>query len=181
MRIIGGRKQRLQIHAPKGLPVRPTTDKTKESVFNILNNWFDFEELEVLDLFSGTGNMAYEFASRECRQVTAVEENPKAVDFIRETARKHGFSNLEVVKADAFTFLRKGSLAYDLIFADPPYDMKEAGRIYDFVFENNLLKTGGWLMIEHSKTSDYSTYKHFSEVRKYGRTMVSVFKLPEKE
>lgn len=179
MRIIGGRKQRLQIHAPKGLPVRPTTDKTKESIFNILNNWFDFEEVEVLDLFSGTGNMSYEFASRECVQVTAVEENPKAVQFIRDTARKHDFDNLEVVKADVFTFLRKGLSGYDLIFADPPYDMEEITRIHDFVFENNLLKPGGWLMIEHSKTTDFSTYNYYSDVRKYGRTMVSIFKLPE--
>lgn len=178
MRIIGGTRKSLRIHPPKGLPVRPTTDKTKESIFNILLNVFDLEEVEVLDLFSGTGNMAFEFASRGAIQVMAIEQNPRAVQFIREAAKKMDFDMLQVVKADVFTFLRKAPQQFDIIFADPPYDMEEIDRIHRMVTDNDLLKEGGWLIIEHSKNSDLSEMQYFADSRKYGRTILSIFKKP---
>lgn len=176
MRIIGGTKKNMRIHAPQSLPVRPTTDRTKESVMNILMNVFDFEDIAVLDLFSGTGNMAYEFASRVAIAVTAVEEHAKAVQFIRDTARRLELENLQAIKADVFTFMMKTYDTYDVIYADPPYDMDDIGRIHEYVFENNLLNDGGWLIIEHSKRDNFSELPYHADSRKYGRTILSVFK-----
>ncbi len=179
MRIIGGEKNNLRIHAPKNFPVRPTTDRTKESIFNILNNVFDFEELSVLDLFSGTGNMAYEFASRGALEVIAVESFPKAVGFIRDTAKKLELANLHVVRADVFAFIRSSHAQYDVVFADPPYDMDNIRQIHEDIFNQDYLKPGGWLIIEHSKRDDLSDMACFAEARKYGRTIVSFFKQKE--
>lgn len=178
MRIISGTRKSLRINPPKGLPVRPTTDKTKESVFNILLNVFDLDEVEVLDLFAGTGNMSFEFASREAVQVIAVEQNAKAVQFIRDMAKKMKFTNLQAIKADVFTFLRKAPQQYDIIFADPPYDLDEIARIHNMVLENECLKPGGWLIIEHSKNDDLSGLEYYADSRKYGRTILSIFKKP---
>jgi len=179
MRIIGGEKKNLRIHALKNFPVRPTTDRTKESIFNILNNVFDFEELSVLDLFSGTGNMAYEFASRGAEEVIAVESFPKAVGFIRDTAKKLELDNLHVIRADVFSFIRSSHAQYDVVFADPPYDMDNIRQIHEDIFKQDFLKPGGWLIIEHSKRDDLSDMTCFAEARKYGRTIVSFFKQEE--
>ncbi|MDZ7775569.1 MAG: RsmD family RNA methyltransferase [Bacteroidales bacterium] len=179
MRIIGGDKKNIRIHAPATLPARPTTDRTKESVINILWNVFDFEDIAVLDLFSGTGNMAYEFASRGAIEVVAVEENAKAIQFIRDTAKRLDFDNLRVIKSDVFTFMMKDKTTYDVIYADPPYDMEEISLIREYVFEHHLLNPGGWLLIEHSKRDDLSGLAYHAESRKYGRTVLSIFKFTE--
>ena len=127
MRIIRGRYQRRRIEAPHTLPVRPTTDMAKESLFNILENYMDFEEVEALDLFAGTGNISYELVSRGCPRVLAVDENQGCVKFIRETATKLSMDELSVVRADVFRFVPKHTLKYDLIFCDPPYDCEHYG------------------------------------------------------
>src|SRR5687767_3873418 len=128
MRIIGGSHRSRKINAPD-LPLRPTTDFAKESIFNILDNRFDFERLHVLDLFSGTGAISYEFASRGTKHITAVEKNLKAFKFIREKAAEFGFNSIHVLKTDAFRFLEKCSDKYDIIFADPPYDIPDPGKL----------------------------------------------------
>lgn len=176
MRIIGGKRKNLRIHAPKGLPVRPTTDLTKESIFNILTNYIDIDGLEVLDLFSGTGNMSYEFASRDCNEVIAVEQNYRAVKFIRDTSRKMEFENMKVIKADVFSFLKSTPYTYDVIFADPPYILKNIPDIHKLVFENKLLNPDGWLIIEHPKEVEMSSLEGFDNQRKYGRTILSIFR-----
>ena len=125
MRIISGKFRGKQIHPPSGLPVRPTTDFAKEGLFNILNNLVDIEELKILDLFAGTGSISYEFFSRDCLEVTAVDNNPKCVAFIERTAESMKAENLNAIRADAFRFIQFPGTAYNLIFADPPYDMKK--------------------------------------------------------
>jgi 16S rRNA (guanine966-N2)-methyltransferase len=177
MRIVSGRYKRRIISPPKNLPVRPTTDMAKESVFNIMGNYIDFKGCSVLDLFAGTGNISYEFVSRGCPSVTAVDKDFGCVRFIRETATKLEMNELTVVKQDVFRFLDNIKTTYDLIFADPPYNMENIVELCNKVFEKQLLKAGGWLIIEHPAEIDFSNEYHFYEHRKYGRVNFSLFKM----
>lgn len=176
MRIISGTHKGKAIVAPKNLPVRPTTDFAKEALFNILENNFNIDELDVLDLFSGTGNISYEFASREAKSITSVDQNFNCYNFIRRTAKELQFLAISVIKADVFKFLYNHKKQYDFIFADPPYDLKNIDEIALFVFQFKLLKEDGWLIVEHDKRTDLSKHPNFSQLRKYGNVNFSVFK-----
>lgn len=174
MRIISGTHKGRPIYTPKNLPVRPTTDFAKESLFNIFNNNFDFEEIKVLDLFTGTGGMSYEFASRGSKDITAVDSNYKCFAFVKETVSKFDF-NIRVIKSDVFAFLKNHKNTYDIIFADPPYESEKIEVIPQLVFANNMLKKGGWLIVEHSVRTDLSKEEHFLEKRTYGNANFSIF------
>lgn len=169
MRIISGKNKGRHINAPTTLPVRPTTDLGKESLFNILNNYFYFENLTVLDLFAGTGNITYEFASRGAISVLAVDLHQPCVDFIKKTVSQLQFDNVSVLKADAFQFTEKCRQKFDVIFADPPYNLAGFEKIVENVFANGLLKPDGWLVMEHPKEYDFSQHPNFYEHRKYGK------------
>ncbi|MCL2167666.1 MAG: 16S rRNA (guanine(966)-N(2))-methyltransferase RsmD [Lentimicrobiaceae bacterium] len=169
MRIIQGKNKGRHIEAPASLPVRPTTDLGKESLFNILNNYFFFDKITVLDLFSGTGNISYEFASRGAISVTSVDNYQECVNFIRKTAEKLQFEQLNVIKEDAFSFVESSRQKFDIIFADPPYELKGWEKIVEHVFTNQLLKPCGWLILEHSQDYNFSKHPNFYEHRKYGK------------
>lgn len=169
MRIICGKNKGRQITAPANLPVRPTTDMAKESLFNILNNYFYFDRVTVLDLFSGTGNITYEFASRGALSVTSVDINQRCADFIHRTVNQLSYNQVAVIKADAFLFTQRCKQQFDIIFADPPYDMEGIGKIIDNVFAQNLLKPDGWLVMEHPKHYDFSQHPKFYDHRNYGK------------
>lgn len=173
MRIIGGSHKRRVIRTPGTLPVRPTTDLAKEALFNVLNNNFDFEAIRVLDLFSGTGNIAYEFASRGALEVVAVDENFKCIAFINETRQMLDFENLNVIRSDVFRFLGHARQGFDIIYADPPYDMKNMDIIPQIVFERDLLAPQGWLIMEHPVEVSFDKHEYFLEKRKYGKVNMS--------
>ncbi len=175
MRIIRGRYQRRQINAPASLPVRPTTDMGKESLFNILENFVDFESVRALDLFSGTGNISYELVSRGCLAVTAVDKDNGCVRFIRETATKLQMNELMVVSADVFTFLKNHKTKYDLIFADPPYDCTEYERLISLVLDNDMLNENGTFIVEPDRMHDFSNHPRFKDHRKYGKVNFTFF------
>lgn len=176
MRIISGKYKGKRLIAPKKLPVRPTTDMAKEGLFNILNHRFHFEETQVLDLFSGTGNISYEFASRGAVSITAVDGHVGCIQFIYKTATELEFP-INVKKADVFKFLERDKAKYDIIFADPPYDFKEDLflKLPDLVFKNRLLKEGGVLIVEHSPQTSLDEHPHFRDKRKYGSSIFSFF------
>lgn len=177
MRIISGVYKGKRILAPKNLPVRPTTDMAKEALFNILNNQFYFKDVTVLDLFSGTGNISYEFASRGAKHISAVDMNGNCIKFISRMARELNF-NITPIRADVLTYLEKSRLKCDIIFADPPYDsaLLDFENIPQLVFKNDLLEANGILVIEHSKQMDLSQCQNFSNSRKYGGSVFSFFK-----
>lgn len=162
--------------APAKLPVRPTTDFAKEALFNILNNSFYFDEVTVLDLFSGTGNISFEFASRGCLQITSVDENAGCIQFIQKTSKELEFP-IHTFKSDVFKFLEKTAITADIIFADPPYDfgIEQFTTIAATVFERNLLTGEGYLIIEHSKHTDLSELPFFTFSKKYGGSVFSFF------
>lgn len=176
MRIISGIHKGRRLIAPKKLPVRPTTDMAKESLFNILRNRYQFSSLKVLDLFAGTGNISYEFASRGAEAITAVDAHSGCVKYINETASTLEMP-IETLKSDVYDFLGRETAAYDLIFADPPYDFEDTQfiKIVELVFDRNLLKAEGSLILEHSKHTDLQNIRNFKELRKYGGSAFSFF------
>ncbi|NNL31997.1 MAG: 16S rRNA (guanine(966)-N(2))-methyltransferase RsmD [Flavobacteriaceae bacterium] len=177
MRIISGFHKGRKILAPKKLPVRPTTDMAKEALFNILNNRYYFEDISVLDLFAGTGNISYEFLSRGCTSVVAVESHYACIKFMNEIAEKLELP-LQTIKSDVFKYLEQSTQQFDVIFADPPYDfsIENFVRIADLVFENKLLSIDGSLIIEHSKHTDLSSTVHYVSSKNYGGSVFSFFK-----
>ena len=175
MRIIGGIHRGKQLLPPKNLPVRPTTDFAKEGLFNILNNKLDFEDLTVLDLFCGTGNITFEFASRGAKKIISIDSHTPCLNYIKDTSKQLQFKTIFTERADVFTFLAKSHGTYDLVFADPPYDLPNIEKIYDLVIEKKLLNTDGILIIEHGKETDLSSKSYFVECRKYGNVHFSFF------
>ncbi|MCG8582421.1 MAG: RsmD family RNA methyltransferase [Bacteroidales bacterium] len=176
MRIISGSLKGRRFSPPKSFSARPTTDIARESLFNVLNNRIDFEELSVLDLFGGTGSISYEFASRGCEEITTVELNFKHFSFIKSMVKEFDLDQvINVIKADVFKFLKKCSFKYDLVFADPPFDLKEFETIPDRFFQNSLLKDEGVFILEHSDKMNFEDHPNFSEVKKYGKVHFSFF------
>lgn len=179
MRIVGG-KYRGRIFTPgKSFKARPTTDMAKESLFNVLQNYTDFEQIRALDLFSGTGSISYELTSRGCTDVTAVEINPAHVQFIKEVIEKLDEKHIRLVKSNAFVFAARIKEQFDLIFADPPYDHPKFGEVAELIFTNNLLKSDGIFILEHSSEYDFANHRHFKELRRYGSVHFSIFKIAE--
>lgn len=178
MRIISGSHKGKRLMAPKQLPVRPTTDMAKEGLFNILNNRYYFDVIKVLDLFSGTGNIAYEFASRGSLDITAVDGHFGCVKYIEKIASDLKFP-IKSIKMDVFSFLEKTPEHFDVIFADPPYNMptEDFNRIKELVFDRGLLNPGGSLIIEHEKHTQLKEDEGFLEHRKYGGSVFSFYSI----
>jgi len=176
LRIISGTYKGRQIHPPKSIQARPTTDFAKENLFNILETRLDFEGKNVLDLFAGTGNMSYEFISRGCAYVTAVEMNFKHIKFIKKTLALLEMQNIEVKRKDVFKYLESPDQSFHVIFADPPYQMKEMGDLPDRIFSTTILQKDGYFILEHSKHTDFSGHPNLHEKRAYGSVHFSIFR-----
>jgi 16S rRNA (guanine(966)-N(2))-methyltransferase RsmD len=174
VRIIGGTHKGRIIKVPQGLPVRPTTDFAKEGLFNILANKVDFEGLRVLDLFSGTGHISLEFASRGAAYVCAVDKNVGCANFLKCIASELKLE-ITVVKSDVFTFLKSAGAEYDLIFADPPYELPNIQQIHELVFSGGFLNEKGLLIIEHGPKTNLNDLSGFTQKRKYGNVNFSFF------
>ena len=177
MRIISGRWKGRHLIAPSSLPVRPTTDMAKEALFNILTNEFDLDGVAVTDLFAGTGNISYEFASRGALNVRAVERDRGCVKYIASTALTLEFPQIEIIPADVFRYVGRQQPASDIIFADPPYDLQSEKyrELVEAVFANGLLSDSGILVVEHSKSIDLSDMRYFMQMRHYGTVHFSFF------
>ncbi|WP_395053029.1 RsmD family RNA methyltransferase [Flavobacterium sp.] len=182
MRIISGKFKGRRISPPRNLPVRPTTDMSKEALFNVLNNHFNFDELRILDLFTGTGNISFEFGSRGSKPITSVDADFGCIKFIKQTADEFEF-DITAIKSDVFKFLEKHKASYDIIFADPPYniDQKEFEKIVGLVFENELLDEGGMMVIEHSKHTKLNHLTNYSFQKNYGGSVFSFFEFESNE
>ncbi len=175
MRIVSGIYRGRRLVPPVNLPVRPTTDFAKEGLFNVLNNQVDFESLKVLDLFAGTGSIAFEFLSRGAIEVTAVDSNHRCIEFIKKTAELFGTRNIKPVKSNSFVFIKHMISTYDLIFADPPYDLEGIESIPDLIFGSNLLAEQGLLILEHSTSYKFEKHPHFDAHRQYGSVNFTFF------
>lgn len=175
MRIVSGTCRGRVITPPKGFKARPTTDFAKENLFNIIANHFYFDDLDVLDLFSGTGAISYEFASRGAKNVTSIEMDKLHQSFISRTVELLKLTQIRSFRLNAFTFLKTCKLSYDFIYADPPYDLEEIDTIPDAVFSKSMLNEDGWFVLEHSRNKDYSSHPNFQSKRAYGSVNFSIF------
>ncbi|MDG2331877.1 MAG: 16S rRNA (guanine(966)-N(2))-methyltransferase RsmD [Flavobacteriales bacterium] len=174
MRIISGKYRSRRITAPKGIKARPTTDFAKESLFNILNNWFDMDEIEVLDLFTGTGNISFEFGSRGAKNIIAVDISNLSYRFITSMASEMEMP-IQALKADVFRFIPSHNGKYNVIFADPPYTHAQIESLPSLILKQDLLKPNGILVVEHDKEVNFESEERFLESRQYGRVNFSFF------
>jgi len=176
VRIISGKYKGKILHPDKNFNARPTTDFAKESLFDILANQFDFEDIEVLDLFSGTGSISFEFASRGSKHIEAVDINYKYVSYISKIGRELKFNQLKVHRINAFQFIKICRKEFDIIFADPPYDMEGVDTLPEIVLNKKILKPGGVFVLEHSKNLLFAGNAHLIDHRNYGSVNFSFFK-----
>lgn len=175
MRIISGKYRGRMIHPGKEFTARPTTDTAKESLFNILMNTYDLEEIDVLDLFAGTGSISYEFASRGCKSIETVELNYKHAGFISKMVQELKFDQLRLIRTNAFHYLKACNRKFDIIYADPPYDLEEIETLPEIIISKGLLKEGGVFILEHSKNMNFSNHEKLSDHRAYGSVNFSFF------
>lgn len=177
MRIIRGKYGRRRFDVPSNITARPTTDFARENIFNVLENMVDFEGKTALDLFAGTGAISLEFLSRECASVTAVEKAATQYNFIRKVAEQLGDTNLRLVRGDAVKYAQTATTKFDIIFADPPYDMPGFAEIPGIILGSQMLKEGTVVIIEHSRNHDFSQLPHFVDHRTYGSVNFSIFRI----
>ncbi|MCD4769852.1 MAG: 16S rRNA (guanine(966)-N(2))-methyltransferase RsmD [Bacteroidales bacterium] len=177
MRIISGKYRGRQLNLPKGFKARPTTDYAKESLFNILSARYDFDEMNILDLFAGTGSIGLEFYSRGAPVVHMVEANFKHFTFIRKCIATLDAKGAMAIHSNIKTFLKGYRYKYDIIFADPPYNLPWLDTIPDLVFEAGVLKKEALFILEHPKDLNFSSHRFFTEHRYYGSVNFSFFNL----
>ena len=175
MRIVGGKFKGRVFSPNKKFGARPTTDLAKEALFNILANRYNFEGMHVLDLFSGTGSIGYEFISRGASEVTFIELDFSHVRLIKNVTTKLEITNARIIRSDVFRFLKKCPSKFDIVFADPPFELKQLNDIPQAVFKADILKNDGLFILEHPGKYDFSKHPNFTEIRKYGKVNFSFF------
>lgn len=176
MRIIGGMLSGRRISPPARMPhTRPTTDRAREALFNILSNRLDLEAVSALDLFAGTGSIGFELCSRGASRVIAVEKDPAMHAFIRQTAQSLALDNHQVLRMDAFQYLEGCSETFRLILADPPYAMAGLERLPEMVFGRDLLAPDGYLVVEHAGHFSFPDRGDLVLRRDYGDSSFSFF------
>ena len=177
MRIISGKFGGRKFYPPADKwPTRPTTDISKEGLFNILNNRLDWEEVKMLDLFGGTGNHCYEFISRGCEDATYVDQFMGCIKFVNEIRDKLQLQNeLRIVKSDVFKFIHSTKEKFDYIFAGPPYPLPNIPVIPDLIFEKELLRPDGLFVMETNTDHKFEHHPNFKQLKKYGTTLFWFF------
>lgn len=176
MRIIGGKYRGRRINPPGNFKARPTTDFAREGLFNILNNRVDFQTITILDLFSGTGSISYEFASRGASIVHLVEKDFKHISGIKKILKDLELDNVKPIHIDVMAYLKTCSIKYDIVFADPPYELSWLTELPDLVSQAGIIKDDGFFILEHPRDLSFTEHKLFFEHRNYGGVNFSFFK-----
>lgn len=179
MRIITGKVKGLKLKSPKGFSTRPTSDRVKESVFNVLNGMLDFNEVNaVLDVFAGTGSLGLEALSRGAKTVTFIDF--ATTDIISENVRRAKFTDAAtILRGDFANAMKKISLQqskFDLIFIDPPYKKNLVESTLELINSLDILNEGGLIVVEYGADEIINT-KNFDSIKKitYGRTTAVEF------
>lgn len=176
MRIIGGKYKSYKFNPPRNIDARPTTDRAKESLVNILISGVGIEGKSCLDLFCGTGNISFEFASQGAQNITSVDINDNSVQFVKNTFKTLGFENFETFKKNVFKWINeKHNKKFDIIFADPPYDLSGIDTLPSLIFESDLVNENTVLIIEHRSNFKFLN-ENIYDSRKYGQSTFSFFR-----
>lgn len=178
MRIITGKYGRRRFDVPTNISARPTTDMARENIFNVLGNLIDLDGAHALDLFAGTGAITFEFASRGCASVTCVEKAATQHNFIRHVKEKLGADEVMPIKGDVFRFIATCQKQFDIIFADPPYDLPQLPELPEAIMQSAMVKSGTLIVMEHSRKNDFSQLPNFLQHRVYGKVNFSIFQMP---
>lgn len=176
MRIIRGKYGRRRFDVPTNITARPTTDYARESLFNVIENLVDLDGLTALDLFAGTGAVSFEFLSRGCASVTSVEKASTQFNFINKVKKLLGDDNITAIKGDVYRFMGSCTRTFDIIFADPPYDLPTLPKLPEAILASSMVKEGTIVIVEHSKHNDFSMLPQFMQHRTYGKVNFSIFK-----
>ena len=176
MRVISGSLGGRRFNPPQLANTRPTTDFGKTGLFNILNNHIDFEEVSFLDLFSGTGSISYEFASRGCKNILAIDQDQQCVKFISKMIQEWKLEGMEVIKGDVLKFIETSRQKFDVIFAGPPYALENIAKIPKIIFDRDLLNDDGWFILETDPRYDFSAHPSFARKTNYGQTTFHFFR-----
>ena len=171
MRIISGVHKGKKIQAPTNLPIRPTTDRAKESLFNILENRYVFENKKILDLFSGSGNISFEFSSRANVEISAVDNNLNCIEFIRKINKELNY-NITTVQSDCIKFIYNTNEKFDIIFMDPPYNYEQYHALRELIIVKKIINRDGCLIIEHDRNTIFKDDN--IDLRKYGKVYFSI-------
>ena len=175
MRIISGSHKGRQFNPPKGFRSRPTTDLARESLFNILANTYQINGLTIIDFFAGSGSLSFEFASRGAAKVISVEKSYPVYKHLLNNVKEFGFTNIEVIIKDVFQWIEKNDVKADIIFADPPFELKGVDELPQRIFNKGLLNPGGCFILEHSSLLNFEEIKEYSYTKKYGAVHFSFF------
>ncbi len=175
MRIISGHLKGRRLPIFKNMGTRPTTDFAREALFNLIEHKKDIDECTFLDLFSGTGSISFEFISRGAKSGMCIDMSKNSQVYRKKCMKEFGIENLTSIRKDVFSYLKKAKDKYDIIFADPPYQLKEIPLLPNLVYDNHLLNENGLLVIEHPKEVAFGKHPNFVETRNYSTVHFSFF------
>jgi len=178
MRVITGKARGVVLKTPEGMATRPTADRVKEAIFNIIQ--FDVPTSRVLDLFGGTGQLGIEALSRDAKFAVFVDEREDACRLIRENLKRTKFESLaRVIRSDYMAFLRSCKDKFDIILLDPPYAEVFLENSLKMITEIDILQSGGIIVTERPVGKelpwDFPGFER-SKDYKYGKTLITIYK-----
>lgn len=176
MRIIGGDLKGRRFTAPSKIKARPTTDFAREGLFNLLMHRVELRDINVLDLFAGTGAVSYEFASRGAGHIIAIDKDNVAFNCIKKNCTQMDITQIHAIRMDALRYVREAKQSFDIVFADPPYHLEVHEKLHRQLMESTALGPNSLFILEHSEHSDFSQLEGFEEKRKYGQVTFSLFR-----
>lgn len=176
MRIITGKYKGRHFDIPHTFTARPTTDFAKENIFNVLMGYINLDGADALDLFAGTGSISLELLSRGCSSVISIEQKWEHYTFIRQCVDKLNDNNIQLIRGDAFRFIKTCKRQFDFVFADPPYGLRELPLIPDLILSSAILRNNGIFVFEHGKRHHFQDNPHFVDHREYGAVNFSIFR-----
>ncbi len=177
MRIIAGIHRGRILASPRDRSVRPTTDRAKQTIFDILSTRIEFSGLQVLDLFAGTGSLGLEAISRGVASVTFVDNSRDSLHLLQKNVTElHCEDQCTMYQADVFWYLKNTQSKFDVVFADPPYRLEKIGSIPTALHESGVLKRRAFVIMEHSRESAIELdEKNYDILRKpFGQTTVLI-------
>ncbi len=179
MRIITGKARGLKLFTPKDYKVRPTADRVKEALFNIIAGYIP--DAQILDAFAGTGNLGLEAWSRGARRVYFIDASTASLQLVKSNvAKARAEADVKIIRGTTpgeFAKFSRQGLKFDIIFSDPPYDKGLNQALYETLLQENILKPGGLLVLEHSlneNPADYIAENTQIRTEKYGDTKISL-------